>query len=356
MKLHRLHPERLLVPRAGQGPDRRALPPGEARLRRVGRRRRRGHDRAGAALPRGAGRQDHLQRRRRRRRRGAHHRTGRDRDRRRHLQEAPDRPAPRQGPRRDQPVPGPARPRHQQGQQADRRTASCSCCALWTSELAPCRSARSRCRARIQVNDPAGPGPSRSRRAAPKCGHGPDDVPPSPRPPRSAPAWLAAKTRALGDVHTVYAPAVLAYPRRYVGPDEAEDVLQRTFLDVWRSAGRFDSRQRFTSWLFTIAHHRAVDASPRPTPRPGRPRGDPRDAREDGRAASSATSTRPTCGPRSLSCPITSARSSNCCFGDLTQREIAAKRGVPGTVKARVRAGTRRLGDPLPQRRGSDER
>ena len=28
-------------------------------------------------------------------------------------------------------------------------------------------------------------------------------------------------------------------------------------LDVWRGAGRYDPRQRFTSWLFTIAHHRA---------------------------------------------------------------------------------------------------
>jgi len=41
--------------------------------------------------------------------------------------------------------------------------------------------------------------------------------------------------------------------------DEAEDVLQRTFLDIWRYAGRYDPRERFTGWLFTIAHRRAVD-------------------------------------------------------------------------------------------------
>ena len=65
---------------------------------------------------------------------------------------------------------------------------------------------------------------------------------------------------ALEDAYATYGPAVLAYLRRYVGPDEAEDVLQRTFLDVWRSAERYDPEQRFSGWLFTIAHRRAVDA------------------------------------------------------------------------------------------------
>ena len=64
---------------------------------------------------------------------------------------------------------------------------------------------------------------------------------------------------ALEDAYAAYGSTVLAYVRRYVGPDEAEDVLQRTFLDVWRNAVRYDPRQRFTGWLFTIAHRRAVD-------------------------------------------------------------------------------------------------
>ena len=47
--------------------------------------------------------------------------------------------------------------------------------------------------------------------------------------------------------------------RRLVGRDEAEDVLQRTFLDLWRHADRYDPAQSFSGWLFTIAHRRAVD-------------------------------------------------------------------------------------------------
>ena len=64
---------------------------------------------------------------------------------------------------------------------------------------------------------------------------------------------------ALEDAYAAYAPSVLTYLRRYVGANDAEDVLQRTFLDVWRHARRYDPAQRFTGWLFTIAHRRAID-------------------------------------------------------------------------------------------------
>ncbi len=72
---------------------------------------------------------------------------------------------------------------------------------------------------------------------------------------------LAARDeKALAEAYAAYAPGVLAYVTRFVGADEAEDVVQRTFLDAWRSASRYDPQRRFSSWLFTIAHHRAVDA------------------------------------------------------------------------------------------------
>src|SRR6478672_8736599 len=64
---------------------------------------------------------------------------------------------------------------------------------------------------------------------------------------------------ALEDAYVAYGPSLLAYLRRYVGPDEAEDVLQRTLLDAWRHASRYQPGHRFSTWLFTIAHRRAVD-------------------------------------------------------------------------------------------------
>ncbi|KAA1418234.1 sigma-70 family RNA polymerase sigma factor [Mumia zhuanghuii] len=154
---------------------------------------------------------------------------------------------------------------------------------------------------------------------------------------------------ALQEAYERYAPVVLAYVRRYVGADEAEDVLQRTFFDVWRGAARYDPNQRFTGWLFTIAHHRAVDAL--------RARKHAvvdveavRDlAGEDGRETADrfadAADVRWAVArlPEHERTVLEMAY-----FAELTQREIAARLDVPlGTVKARASRGTRRLGEML---------
>lgn len=36
---------------------------------------------------------------------------------------------------------------------------------------------------------------------------------------------------------------------------EAEDLAQRVFLQVWRSARRYRPKAKFTTWLFTIVHN-----------------------------------------------------------------------------------------------------
>jgi RNA polymerase sigma-70 factor (ECF subfamily) len=150
---------------------------------------------------------------------------------------------------------------------------------------------------------------------------------------------------ALEDAYSAYAPAVLAYVSKYVGRDDAEDVLQRTFLDAWRHAGRYDPGQRFTGWLFTIAHRRAVD-----TLRSRRHQvvdvetirdltGE--DGRETVERFADAADVRAAVGrlPDHERVVIEMAY-----FEDLTQQEIATRLDVPlGTVKARASRGTRRL-------------
>ena len=43
-------------------------------------------------------------------------------------------------------------------------------------------------------------------------------------------------------------------------PAQAEEVAQEAFIDVWRTAGKYDaSRASATTWVLTIAHRRAVD-------------------------------------------------------------------------------------------------
>ncbi|MGH1565235.1 RNA polymerase sigma factor [Mumia sp. DW29H23] len=161
---------------------------------------------------------------------------------------------------------------------------------------------------------------------------------------------------ALQEAYERYAPVVLAYVSRYVGPDEAEDVLQRTFFDVWRGASRYDPGQRFSGWLFTIAHHRAVDVL--------RSRRHAvvdveavRDlAGEDGRETvdrfADAADVRWAVArlPEHERTVVEMAY-----FDELTQREIAARLDVPlGTVKARAARGTRRLGDIMRAAEGAE--
>jgi RNA polymerase sigma factor (sigma-70 family) len=56
------------------------------------------------------------------------------------------------------------------------------------------------------------------------------------------------------------APMVLGYLRANGAPD-AEDVLSEVFLQVARDIASFEGEERgFRSWLFTIAHHRLIDA------------------------------------------------------------------------------------------------
>lgn len=161
---------------------------------------------------------------------------------------------------------------------------------------------------------------------------------------------------ALEDVYAAYGPALLTYLRRYVGPDEAEDVLQRTFLDVWRSAGRYEPEQRFSSWLFTIAHHRAVDTVRRR-----------RDAvvdvdtvrglvGEDGRETAARYADAAEVRAALSRLPDHERTVLELAYyAELTQREIAHHLDVPlGTVKARASRGTHRLADLIMGERGTD--
>jgi len=40
---------------------------------------------------------------------------------------------------------------------------------------------------------------------------------------------------------------------------EAADILNETFLEVWRSANRFEGRSKPTTWIYGIAYHKIMD-------------------------------------------------------------------------------------------------
>lgn len=78
----------------------------------------------------------------------------------------------------------------------------------------------------------------------------------------------AGDEAAWGEIWAELAPAVLGYLRASRVPDP-EDVLGETFLGVARDVAGFEGDwDRFRGWVFTIAHHRLIDARRRSARRP----------------------------------------------------------------------------------------
>jgi RNA polymerase sigma-70 factor (ECF subfamily) len=72
-----------------------------------------------------------------------------------------------------------------------------------------------------------------------------------------------ADETALRELYDAHAGALLAYAVRLTGGDRgrAEDVVQETLLRAWRHREALeDARGPIRPWLFTVAHHVAIDA------------------------------------------------------------------------------------------------
>jgi RNA polymerase sigma factor (sigma-70 family) len=135
----------------------------------------------------------------------------------------------------------------------------------------------------------------------------------------------------------------------------AEDVVQDSFLGVWRNAGRYaEARGTVRSWLLAIVRHRAIDALRRQRasvalgeeseealpPNLTLPDIWPEVAgRLDGERVREAIRTLPPAQRDAIELAY---------FDGLTQREIATRTGAPlGTVKSRMRLGLVSLREQL---------
>lgn len=72
--------------------------------------------------------------------------------------------------------------------------------------------------------------------------------------------WMKGNGSGFSQLYDKYKNRVFAFLLRMTGDRAlAEDLLQETFLAALRNAAQFDRNRSFLSWLFGIAHKRAID-------------------------------------------------------------------------------------------------
>lgn len=122
-------------------------------------------------------------------------------------------------------------------------------------------------------------------------------------------------------------------------PFEANDILHEVFMEIWRSAGKFEGRSMVRTWVFGIAYRKTMDAF-RKNKRveiwgeiPDRP--DPAESADMVLNASEEAHHLRSC----IDCLSSEHRLaiSLAFYEDMTYDEIAEVAGVPsGTIKSRV--------------------
>jgi RNA polymerase sigma-70 factor (ECF subfamily) len=156
---------------------------------------------------------------------------------------------------------------------------------------------------------------------------------------------------AFAELYDLLSPRVFALILKVlVNRSQSEEVLQEVFLEIWQSAARFaPNRGQGRSWVFTIAHRRAVDrvrasqSSADRDMRVGvRDLGGERDvvqeaveSKLEGERVVAALAALPEAQQEALILAY---------YGGYSQSEISALTGVPlGTIKTRMRDGLTRL-------------
>ena len=168
-------------------------------------------------------------------------------------------------------------------------------------------------------------------------------------------AVAARNEAALGQIYDRYRVILFGVLLRILNDRaEAEDVLQETFLQVWRRAADFDEKRgRPFTWLVTLARSRGIDrlrtlASRERVAQAGA-KENPAEEFSDAATDVVRSEQRGVVNKALAQLPEEQKRTLMLAYFDgLTQSEIAAHLGAPlGTVKTRMRAGMTKLRELL---------
>ena len=167
-------------------------------------------------------------------------------------------------------------------------------------------------------------------------------------PPALLRRLAAGEQAALGEFYDRFAGLVNAVALRILRDvQEAEDVVQEVFVQIWRQAARYDpSRGSPEAWVSILARTRSIDRlRARLVRRPPSPHGEGQVAAATPANAADALAVRAALADL----PVDQRRVLELAyFEGLSQTEIAARLAQPlGTVKTRTRTAMIRLREAL---------
>lgn len=152
-------------------------------------------------------------------------------------------------------------------------------------------------------------------------------------------------------IYTTHGPSTRSYISRFVPASDVDDVLQQTFIEVWRSRERIDANRPLIAFILGVARKRSIDFL--------------RQRRHDVVDVSQVRELVGATGDELLNQMVWASEVQRgldslpeeqravivmAYFEDLTQTEIARRLDVPlGTVKARMARGLLRLAQRIEQ-------
>ncbi len=176
-------------------------------------------------------------------------------------------------------------------------------------------------------------------------------------------AFVARDGRAADELYGRFSSRVYGLGIVMLGSDAAaQDLVQDTFVKLWRSAARFDAdRGKLETWVLLVARSLAIDAlrrrvlDSRSLERLGSPEEADPSPGPDAQAATADMADRARSAMARLS-PEQRAALELAYFGGRTSAEVAEIEGIPvGTAKTRIRSALLRLREAMAREVTNDD-